>query len=217
MFYGEYAPVDRFSAFFEVPIRYIDPEVNAHASGLSDVNFGAKYAVLYEPDQILTFQLRATAPSGEPTLGLGTNNWWLEPGLLYERLLTDKLALLGELRDTIPIASQDDFAGNVLRYGVGVSVLAYCGERVRVTPIVEVVGWTVLSGKEFAPDLTNGVKSASGDTIVNLKFGARFNFGDTSGGGGFLSHSDLYLGYGRALTGAVWYKEVVRVEYRLRF
>jgi hypothetical protein len=125
------------------------------------------------------------------------------------------LALLGELRDNIPIAAEDDFAGQVLRYGVGVSYLAYCGERMRVAPVVELVGWTVLDGKEFSPD--GGIKSAGGDTIVNAKIGARFNFGDTSEGGNFLSHSDLYVGYGRALTGDVWYKDIVRVEYRLRF
>ena len=29
--------------------------------------------------------------------------------------------------------------------------------------------------------------------------------------------SDVYVGYGRALTGDVWYKDMVRVEYRLHF
>jgi hypothetical protein len=217
-FYGEYAATERFSGFAEVPIRYINPDINANASGLGDVNFGFKYSLLYDPERIVTFQLRTYTPSGEPTKGLGTNNWWLEPALLGERQLGKRVALLGELRDSIPIDRTDDFAGNVIRYGVGVSFLAYCGERVRVSPIIETVGWTVLSGKEFSLDLPgDGIKSAAGDTIVNLKLGARFNFGDTSNGGGFLSHSDLYVGYGRALTGTVWYKDIVRVEYRLRF
>ena len=34
---------------------------------------------------------------------------------------------------------------------------------------------------------------------------------------GMLSRSDLYIGYGRALTGDVWYKEIFRLEYRLIF
>jgi hypothetical protein len=218
MFYGEYAFGERFSSFVEIPIRYINPDVNANASGLSDVNFGFKYAMLYSPERILTFQLRATAPSGEPTLGLGTNNWWLEPAFLFEKQLSPRMALLGEFRDSIPVAPTDDFAGNVLRYGIGVSYMVYSGCHVRVTPITELVGWTVLSGKEFSTDLPgSGVKSAAGDTIVNAKFGVRFNFGDQSDGGTFLSHSDFYVGYGRALTGDVWYKDILRVEYRLRF
>ncbi len=217
MFYGEYAMSERFSGFAEVPLRWLDPEVNQHTSGLSDVNFGFKYALLFSPEQILTFQLRATAPSGDTFQGLGTGNWWLEPALLLQRQLSEKVTLVGELRDSIPVAPIDDFAGNVLRYGIGFSYLAYCGQRVRVIPIIETVGWTVLSGKEFSPDLPTLVKSASGDTIVNAKFGLRFNFGDTSCGGSFLSHSDFYVGYGRALTGDVWYKDIVRVEYRVRF
>ena len=28
---------------------------------------------------------------------------------------------------------------------------------------------------------------------------------------------DLYAGYGHALTGDVWYKEIFRLEYRLKF
>jgi hypothetical protein len=31
-----------------------------------------------------------------------------------------------------------------------------------------------------------------------------------------LSQSDIYIGYGRALTGDVWYKDILRAELRLR-
>jgi hypothetical protein len=33
----------------------------------------------------------------------------------------------------------------------------------------------------------------------------------------YYGNSSLYVGYGRALTGAVWYKDILRVEYRLMF
>jgi len=32
-----------------------------------------------------------------------------------------------------------------------------------------------------------------------------------------INNSDIYVGYGRALTGDVWYRDIVRLEYRLRF
>ena len=59
-------------------------------------------------------------------------------------------------------------------------------------------------------DNTSGfpVKSAAGDTIVNLKLGIRIRCGD---------FGDIYAGYGRALTGAFWYKNMFRVEYRYAF
>ena len=89
--------------------------------------------------------------------------------------------------------------------------------HIEVWPIIiilataaEFVGWTVLGGKEFSPTIaTNmGIKDASGDTIVNAKLGGRIDFGE---------HSSFYVGYGRALTGTVWYKDILRVEYRLAF
>jgi hypothetical protein len=69
------------------------------------------------------------------------------------------------------------------------------------------VGWTVLDGKEFNAD-TGQILDASGDTIVNAKMGVRLWWGN---------QNSFYLGYGRALTGDVWYKEIFRAEYRLAF
>jgi hypothetical protein len=218
--YLEFAPSERLSGFVEIPVRYINPEENANANGLSDVNFGFKYALLYDTDRVLTLQLRAFAPTGDAFKGLGTNNWNLEPAILLYKRLSDRLQLEAEVRDFIPIASADDFAGNVLRYGVGFSYLAYNSKRFRVSPVVEFVGWTVLNGKELVPqDVAAGLsqtQDAAGDTIVNAKVGVRFGFGNLSEPG-LLSRSDLAISYGRALTGEVWYKDIVRVEYRMRF
>jgi hypothetical protein len=140
--------------------------------------------------------------------------------LYYQRI--DRLELQGQLCDWIPLR-QDPIAGNVLWYGVGVGYDIYQSDKIRVTPITEFVGWTVLSGFESfffpgadipsAPGVPpvppdHGVISAVGDTIVNAKIGVRTYFGD---------HSDIYIGYGRSLTGDRWYKDIYRVEYRLTF
>jgi hypothetical protein len=204
--YLEIALADRFSIFAEVPVRFLSPDQNPYAAGLSDVSAGFKYAFLYEPDRVATFQFRTYAPTGDVSTGLGTGHTSLEPAVLYFRKLNDRLTLETELRDMIPIDGTD-FAGNVLRYGVGVGWRAYQNERIRVTPVVEAVGWTVLSGKESVAPFPD-VKDAAGDTIVNLKVGARL---------GVTSWGDFYAGYGRALTGDVWYKQIFRVEYRLAF
>ena len=78
--------------------------------------------------------------------------------------------------------------------------------------MVEVVGWTVLdglaSGSIDGTGATAFVEDASGDTIVNLKLGVRMA---TS------KHDSFYVGYGRALTGDVWYQDIARVEYRWTF
>lgn len=210
----EYAFDPRFSAFVNVPVRWLNPDVNPNAAGLSDLSFGTKYAFIYTQRNIVSFWLRAIAPSGRTTSGLGTGNWWIEPGLLFLTQLTQRWQVFGELRDQIPLAPRSDFTGNVLRYGLGTSYMIPCGCWGYVAPVVETVGWTVLSGKELA-DL--GVNSSAGVTIVNAKFGVRIGFGKTETGQPYPTRSDLYLGYGRALTGPVWYKDLLRLEYRFFF
>jgi hypothetical protein len=209
----EVASDHRLSAFIEIPVRYVDfderedhrEELHSNLAGLSDINFGGKYAIVAENDRFLTLQLRTYVPTGDSHKGLGTNHVSLEPALLCYHRISDRLFLEGEFRDWIPIGGTD-FAGNVLRYGIGLDYAAYKTQCLLVMPVVEFVGWTVLNGKEL--DLHQGRLEAGGDEIVNVKGGVRTFFGD---------HSDVYVGYGRALTGQFWYKDIVRVEYRLTF
>ena len=120
--------------------------------------------------------------------------------------------MFGEVRDQIPLSPRSDFTGNVLRYGLGSSFMAVQRDWGYVAPVAEVVGWTVLSGKELAD---GRVLDAEGDTIVNAKLGLRFGFGKDDCSNQY--RNDIYIGYGRALTGEVWYKDVVRAEYRRFF
>jgi len=212
--YLEYAITPRFSVYGDIPVRWINPEVNANAAGLSDVSFGAKYAFIYNEHRIVSFGVRGIAPSGRSASGLGTANWWVEPGIFYLGQPTCRWQVFGEVRDQIPVAPRSDFTGNVLRYGVGTNYMIASGRWGYVAPTLEFVGWTVLSGKEAA----DGVAvSASGDTIVNGKFGVRIGFGAPVPGQPYPTRSDLYVGYGRALTGAVWYSDLFRLEYRFFF
>jgi hypothetical protein len=204
--YLEVALSNRFSAFIEVPVRFIDPELNRVSGGLADMNAGFKWAFVASDQRYLTFQLRTYIPTGNSERGLGTDHVSLEPAFLAYQQCTDRLILFGEFRDWIPIGGTD-FAGNIIRYGAGLGYEVYQSPRLRFTPITEFVGWTVLGGKEFLfpEDIT---KDAAGDTIVNVKIGGRLDFGQ---------RSSFYFGYGRALTGTVWYKDIYRAEYRLVF
>jgi hypothetical protein len=198
-----------------------DNNPHTNFDGLSDVRFGFKAALLADPCQYLTFQFRTYAPTGDVGHGLGTGHWSLEPGLLLYKRLTDRLVLQGEFEAWFPIQG-GPLAGNVLTYGVGLGYDIYQCGNLRVTPIAEFVGWTVLNGFEsFIGDVGtipvpagvnvptgHGVLDAGGNTIVNAKLGVRTYFG---------CHSDLYAGFGQALTTIRWYDEIVRVEYRLSF
>lgn len=219
--YLEYAPRNNFSVFAEVPFRFLNPESNLNEEGISNCNAGFKYAFIADECRYLTAQFRWNFPIWNSHKGLGYKHQAIETSLLYYQKLSDRLFVQGELRDWIPFAGTD-FQGNVLRYGAGVGFLAVDGCRFRAGPIAEVVGWTVLSGKESAVagdnDTPTGITtdSAEGDTIVNGKLGVRMGFGDRTQDG-LLNQSDVFVGYSRALTGEVWYKDMYRVELRLRF
>jgi hypothetical protein len=199
----------RLSGFVEVPVRFLNPEVNGNASGLTDVNAGFKFALLSSDEQVLTFQLRAIAPTGDVNTGLSTTHATLEPALLWYRRLGERLTFEGEFRYWAPVGGTA-FAGDVLRYGAGLSYALCRTEHLTFRPVVEFVGWTVLSGKETfttpAGDLVT--KDAAGDDIVNVKLGLRTFLGD---------RLDFYAGYGHPLTGTRWYEDIVRAELRWKF
>jgi hypothetical protein len=211
--YVELAANSWLSGFIEVPVRFLNPDVFEDFSGFGDLQVGFKAALINMPDRVVTFQGRIYTPTGAGDRGLGTDHVSLEPALLFYQRLTDKLQLEGEFRFWIPIGGSD-FEGDVLRYGLGLSYLAYNRPKFRVLPVVEFVAWSVLNGKEFASP--GVIQDAGGDFIMNAKFGVRLGFGDISEPG-MQSGSEFYVGYGRALTGAVWYKDILRVEYRLFF
>jgi hypothetical protein len=207
--YLELAASERFSAFINVPVRFLNPEVNPDHTGFSDLDAGFKYAFLRCDDQVATFQFRTYAPTGDSRRGLGTDHVSLEPALLLYNRLTDRLALESELRLWVPVGGTD-FAGEIIRYGVGTHYDLYRTCNLTVSPVVELVGWTVLSGKESVvpPSGVPFVEDAAGQTILNAKLGVRVKFGDWA---------DLYGGYGRPLTGDRWYENIMRFEFRLLF
>jgi hypothetical protein len=207
--YLELAFDHKFSVFVDLPVRFVHPLGDPRHAGFGDMSAGIKYAFLYQEHQIATFQLRTYIPTGDSAEWLGNNHVSLEPGLLYFRGLTNRLSLEGELKDWIPIGGSN-FAGNIVNYGLGLSYRVWDRCKFKVSPVVEFVGWTVLDGKEsvvFSPTMVQ-VKEAGGDTIINAKAGVRLFCGD---------HSDFYVGYGRALTGDVWYKDIFRLEYRWKY
>ena len=238
--YLEYAPLPYLSGFVEVPVRWlhIPPAISVvpehhpgqlqpaqNFSGFSDLRLGFKYALVTDPGYFYTFQLRTYLPTGNGATGLGTAHATLEPGLLVYQRLTERTFFLGEFKDWIPLHGstfspgntneiRKHYAGNVLTYGAGFMYNLWVTDHYRAAPLVEFVGWTVLGGlKEVSPNLPP--QSASGDTIVNVKVGAVFALGDYIDRDRLPPLSDrlnLYVGYGRALTGDWWYKDILRVN-----
>jgi hypothetical protein len=218
-FLGEYAPMSRVSLFTQIPIRWLQAHPQPGATqpfpshgGLSDWQLGIKAAAIVTEHSILTFQLRATLPSGDAGSGLGTNHASIEPAVLYYQQISNRFVVEGEFGDTHPIGasagvqnnSPHGFAGDVIFYGVGPSYLLVRHENFRLAPVLELVGWNVRGGYVTGEPNAN----TDGVNIVNLKLGPRMYFG---------AHSSFYAGYGVALTSQNWYREIFRTEYRYAF
>lgn len=205
---------DLISGFIEIPFRLINPEINANTGGLSDINLGFRAALLIDSDRYLTFQLRTIVPTGDGSRALGTEHVTLEPGVLFMKRCRNGTILEGELRDYIPIGGTV-WAGNVLRYGLGISQAWFDDGSLTIAPVFETVAWSVLGGRVSknvgtTAELVEGAET----TIVNSKLGIRFSLAPKCCRSGSNS---LYVGYGRSLTGARWYSDTIRAEYRLAF
>jgi hypothetical protein len=205
--YIEVAYQNMLSGFVEIPTRWVNPDVNANDWGLGDVQAGFKFAFINTQGLATSFQVRATIPTRMGP-GLSTSHYSIEPAfLLFVRPL-EWLALEGEVRYWLPL-SGTDFAGDLVRYGLGLSFGQRSYEDFWFTPVVEAVGWTLLDGKEMVPlPGGGGIKDSGGETIVNMMAGVRFGFGDTG---------DIYVGYGHSLTGDAWQHQFWRLEFRVKF
>lgn len=213
--YLETALTNRLSMFIETPIRLINPQVNPNAQGISDTQVGFKRAIVQDGCQFLTAQLRTYIPTGETSSGLGTGHFSIEPGLLYLGRYNDRTITQGEFQVWVPTGDSQatignttkNFAGTILRYGVGggydLLVRDTCRYRKRLTGVVELVGWSVLDGLV----LENGAVESAQTTIVNIKSGLRYTMGKRS----------IAASYGRALTNDVWYRDILRLEVRQAF
>jgi hypothetical protein len=204
--YLEFAPVSFFSVFVESPVRWVNPQANQNIYGYGDTNFGFKLCTWDSQDIIVTLQLRVYDPTAQRP-GLGTEHWTIEPAVLGIWRPFSNIMLEGDLRYWAPL-NGSDFAGDIVRYGVGLSFGQASPQGPWIKPVVEAVGWTVLGGKTLVVTTPDAyfVEGAAGQTIVNGYVGVRCGLGATLDG---------YIGYGRCFTGDAWTRDFVRVELRL--
>jgi len=203
--YAEHAFLPNFSIFFESPFRSIDPEINGRSTGLGDMNLGLKWAMRPLPSLTTTLQLRGWIPTAAAR-DLGTQHFSVEPALLVHWRAFNFLTVESEARFWYPVDGTD-FAGEMVRYGVGVTYGQRTSSEINICPVIELVGWTLLDGKAMAVSSPGifSIEDSTGDTIVNLNVGVRLNLGDSA---------DFYTGYGRCLTGDSWFQDIWRLEFR---
>jgi hypothetical protein len=222
---GDLAVSNRLGLFAEVSLRSVEPDkfvdfgvpplAFESETGLGDTRVGAKVGLLQEEDRALTLLIRAGIPTGDAAKGLGNNNANIEPALLFARQMGPRWGIESQLgyfhpfggSDPVPGTDADSFAGGMIYYGIGPSFDWWENERVRLSPVFEVVGWHVLGGNQTECGDGECSFHDADSNIVNAKVGARLARG---------AHHSFYLGFGLALTDASWYRSILRGEYRYR-
>lgn len=233
LFMGEYAASDRLSVFAELPVRWLQPQSFIPGTGagfedqagVGDIKIGAKFGSA-KPGQALTGQLKLYMPTGESADGMGTDHWSIEPAFLFYRDLSEIATVEGQLAlwlpfsgsNGLPASIDEKFSGQVLSYGIGPSITVYRTDTLRLAPVVELVGWHVFGGFQTDPDnltaVVQGVEPPGADSdTVNIKFGGRVSWTGSSP----ATSGSIYVGYGKAMTDAKWYDDILRVEYRMGF
>jgi hypothetical protein len=217
---GEYAPSRRLSVFAELPVRTVLPQSYIpgtggpfpDATGIGDLRIGAKVGLSGDGGHSLTGQVKAYLPTGAADKGLGTDHWSVEPAVLFlQQFAHGAIEAEGGFwlpvggSKGLPSGEHDHFSGNIFFWGIGPSVDVVRTRTLRLAPVVELVGWHVLSGFQT---VALGDDDAAGTKIYNIKFGARFVWNE---------RGSFYVGYGKALTDATWYDDIVRFEYRQAF
>ncbi len=189
---------ESFGVFTEVPLLSIDPVVNPNTTGLGDVIVGQKMLLTnaknrkWQVAQILTTVLN----TGSIHRGLGNGNTALEPGILVRRTLSETTYLHGEVKYWIPLGADPKHSGQILRYGLGLSTVAYQTDCFAMMPTLEVITHTVTSGQKTLP--SGELVDVDGETFSNLLFGTRYAWGppgdlglfEVGVAGGFLFGND---------------------------
>ena len=162
---------DKLSVLTELPIRFLDPEINPNTTGLADMSVGTK-SVLKQTDNWTLSQITRTyMNTGAVTHGLSTGHVSMEPGLLFTKRMGRRTQFHSELKYWFPIAGDPDHSGQILRYGVGASRIFRESDSFAIVPTFEAVGFTVLDGeKTTGLDISDDpiTESLDGETIVNI-------------------------------------------------
>jgi len=212
----------RISVFAAIPVRFVQPQsflgasfkppvsnTFQSASGLSDVRVGVKAAIFSDIDTTLSAQVQGFFKTGDAKKGLGTDHGSIEFALLLNRRFADQFGLEAQIGDWHPTGGSASngvsYSGDVFFWGIGPSYEIINTGRVTFAPVVEFVSWRVLGGLQ---QNQGALTPADGTNIFNVKVGARTTIDN---------RSSIYVGYGHALTNAVWYSDIIRVEYRYSF
>lgn len=199
------------SVLTEVPIRSIDPVVNNNTTGLSNMSIGPKAVIINGKRWQVSHIFRTFLKTGSPAKGWAVDHISLEPAVLVRYEWTKRTFLHGELKFRFPVGGDPDFAGQVLKYGFGVSTILYETDTFAAIPTLEFVGWSILDGQKSLPD--GSIAGVDGENFGAVFPGIRFVLGPANDLGLF----ELGIGGGLSFSDNGLFENALRVDLRFSY
>lgn len=200
---------ETFSLQTELPIRFVNPEINQNTGGLGDMNIATKLVLIDGTHWQITQFFRTYINTGSSKAGLGSGHVSLEPGFLFRYKWDDITYLHSELKFWFPVGADPVYSGQVLNYGLGISHVLYDSDSWAVIPVLEWVGWSVIDGYQ-TPYPAGPPEHADPIDIGNLQPGVRI----VRDNGGDLGLFEVGLSAAFGLTDSHWYNALIRLDFR---
>jgi hypothetical protein len=201
---------DRFSVATDVPLRFLNPALTNNTGGFGDMWVTTKTVLIDGENWQMTQFFRTYLNTGSASHGTGTGHVSLEPGLLLGYRWRERTFLHSELKYWFALGGNPDVSGQVLRYGIGMSHVAYDADDFAIIPTLELVGWSVQDGAQTPPVPLAEPVPVNGTGILNIYPGTRLVF-DTAGDWGMF---EAGLVGGFALSNSHWYESILRFDLR---
>jgi hypothetical protein len=198
---------NRFSFVTDIPLRHVDPKVNASGAGLGNISLAPKMVLVNGTDWQITTLFRTYLPSGGATRGTSNGLTSLEPGVLVRYRWSPATYVHGQLKYWIPVSGDPIASGNVFNFAMGVSHVLHETDSFAIIPVLEVVGYTVGGGTATLP---SGAITSADTTFANILPGVRFVLGPK----GDLGLCEFGISGGFATSNTGWYREQFTVELR---
>jgi hypothetical protein len=198
---------NRFSLVTDIPMRFVDPEINPSGSGLGNISIAPKTVLVNGNDWQITTIFRTYLPTGATQRGSSNGLVSLEPGVLIRYRWSPRTFLHSQVKYWIPLTGDPTASGNVFNYGLGISTVLFETDAFAIIPVLEAVGWTVGGG---TATLASGTIASANTSFVNIQPGCRFVLGPK----GDLGLCEFGISGGFATTSTGWYREQFTVEVR---
>ncbi|MCL4204043.1 MAG: hypothetical protein KJ000_16190 [Pirellulaceae bacterium] len=201
-----------FSVRTVVPLRILDPEVNANTAGMGDMQLLTKTVLLNGKRWTLTQVNDVWFNTGAVKKGLGKGHISMAPGLVTAFQWSDATYLHAQCKFQFPIAGDPIYSGPLLHWGFGMSHLWYDSDAFAIIPTIETSFVSFLDGR-VTPFPPEPPRSVDGETVSTLHMGVR-TVHDTGGDWGLL---EFGFSGGFQFGGNGWYDSMLRFEFRLLY